>query len=150
MALHPVPPLSTRSEFQLGEAFKIVRLFFLFFIFCIATQWRTATAAKVSEQRSRRRGRSSPLHLPEHPGLERFPWLCSPSGRMLQPPAHRLDSLRRSRPLHVFFTLEMPSKAPDSVTLEMGNKPTECQDGNISLAVVDSVQTSLVCNFWSL
>lgn len=30
---------------------------------------------------------------------------------------HKVDSFCRSRPLVVFFTLEMPSRAPDSVTL---------------------------------
>lgn len=33
------------------------------------------------------------------------------------PPAHKVASFCRSRPFDVFLTLEMPSRAPDSVTL---------------------------------
>lgn len=60
------------QEFQLGEAFTIVCRFFLSLFCCIATQWRTATATKVSEERSRRCGWRSPPQLPERPGLEWF------------------------------------------------------------------------------
>lgn len=51
-------------------------------------------------------------------GLGMFSW---PLPKM-QLPAHKVDSFWRSRPLDVFLTLEMPSSAPDSVTLDTNRR----------------------------
>lgn len=40
-------------------------------------------------------------------------------------PTHKVDSFWRSRPFNVFFTLEIPSSAPDSVTLDTGRNTEE-------------------------
>lgn len=57
--------------------------------------------------------------------LYQLAWGCfvgppPPVPPKMQLPAHKVDSFWRSRPLHVFLTLEMPSSAPDSVTLDTG------------------------------
>lgn len=52
----------------------------------------------------------------------------------MQLPAHKVDSFWRSRPLDVFFTLEMPSSAPDSVTLEKQRGATRLYIKRVSVA----------------
>ena len=108
-----------------GNKERPTKLVFYLFFFCIARQRprpRPLQPLKEFQKESRHWGwwwwwwwgalvRVHPLCIswpppPPHPPSK------------MQPPAHKVDSFWRSRPLHVFLTLEIPSSAPDSVTLD--------------------------------
>lgn len=75
---------------------------------CIASQWRRHPAAAEC-QGAAVTGGGFWSHAP-------FPDQLSRTEQQQKGRAHSVDSFCRSRPFEVFLTLEMPSRAPDSVT----------------------------------
>lgn len=127
--LHPSMWLYLSTSQFLGGAFKGNRerpisqsVSFLFF-FCIARQWaQPLQPQKEFQWESCHWKWGALVRVCVYPflsaGLGMFSW---PLPKM-QLPAHKVDSFWRSRPLDVFLTLEMPSSAPDSVTLDTNRR----------------------------
>lgn len=109
-----------------GNRERPTKLVFYSF-FCIARQRprsRPLQPLREFQKESRHWGWGGGALVRVHPfvsaGLGMFCGSPPPVPPKMQLPAHKVDSFWRSRPLHVFLTLEMPSSAPDSVTLDTG------------------------------